>query len=466
MLRLNQLYFRNYFFLFFTTLLVVAIFGHYMLKNLEIENHRIMLVNMIDIIDQNDLTHFEKKAQEIKEKTGVRVTVINDKGQVIIESDRDIQGMANHNDREEVIQAHAQTIGSSVRYSESIKNNFLYVAKVRDINNSEYIIRMAYSLENINEKFYSFWSKALFFFALAMLLAFVVALKINNHVTQDVEVTKERLKDLVNKNFEITPYEAHTKEFDAILHHLQQISKKLKKREVQKQKYTKNLKLLNKKQSDIISAISHEFKNPIAAIIGYAQTLNEDPQIDPNIRERFLYKISNNASKISNMIDRLSMAVKLDNEDFKPKFSHFKLKPLLLDVKEILEQKYKERQIILDVDDTDLHADKTMIENLFINLIENALKYSEEEVIVTYRENRISVIDKGIGIQEKDLENITKRFFRAGELSWDNSIGVGLYIVKFILKLHSSYLEIESTPEVGSTFSFDITPMLDTIKPA
>ncbi len=58
------------------------------------------------------------------------------------------------------------------------------------------------------------------------------------------------------------------------------------------------------------------------------------------------------------------------------------------------------------------------------------------------------------------MQDITKRFFRVDSLTWDNSIGVGLYIVKYILKLHNTNLQIKSEPGVGSNFYFDIKPLI------
>ena len=129
-------------------------------------------------------------------------------------------------------------------------------------------------------------------------------------------------------------------------------------------------------------------------------------------------------------------------------------------MRENLLQKYRDREIKIDIKDTMIKADRSMFDNLISNLIENALKYSDEEVLVKLVDNKLKVVDKGIGIQKEDIDNITKRFFRVDSLSWDNSIGVGLYIVKYILKLHGSYLEIESEPKEGSIFRFDITSMV------
>ncbi len=453
MLRLDQLYFRNFSILFFVTLIVVALSGYILLKNIEIDNHKTMLVNMIDqfeVINANE-HKLEKVVQQIKEKTSVRVTIIDASGVVLFESNRNVKGMENHLNRPEVTQAAEHGLGYSVRYSESVSRDFLYVVKFVNMR----YVRMAYALESIKDKFFQFWIKAMALFAFAMLFAFWIALWINQHISNDLERINISLENLLNKKYEIDfKGVSCCQEFDIISKQIEKVSSKLEKRDRQKAKYTKNLKLLSKKQGDIISAISHEFKNPVAAIMGYTQTVQEDPDLSPKIRDRFLSKVTKNAQKITSMIDRLSLAVKLENDSFAPEFSYFKLNALAEDVKDTLIQKYPDRDISLEIEDIVLNADRAMFDNLLTNLIENALKYSEDEVTIKNNEGRLEVIDKGIGIQQEDITNITKRFFRVDSLSWDNSIGVGLYIVKYILKLHDSYLDIESSPNIGSKFSF------------
>lgn len=460
MLRLDQLYFRNFSLLFFMTLLVTALSGYFILKKVEIDNHKTMLINMIDqfsIIAVNE-AKIDSVVHNIKEKTGVRVTIIDAQGVVLYESNRDVVGMENHLNRPEITEANSGGSGTSIRYSDSVGIDFLYVAKFEDMR----YIRMAYALDSIQEKFFQFWIKAMGLFALAMLFSFWMALRINQNITKDLKRIKTSLQNLLNKKYEVDFDEvSYCKEFDSISKQVNQVAIKLEKRDRQKAKYTKNLKLLSKKQGDIISAISHEFKNPVAAIMGYTQTVKEDPDLNPQIRDRFLDKVTSNAQKITTMIDRLSLAIKLENDNFSPEFSDFKLALLAEDVRETLLHKYPNREIILEIEDIMINADRGMFDNLLTNLIENALKYSEDEVLVKTESGRLQVSDKGIGILQEDMENITKRFFRVDLLSWDNSIGVGLYIVKYILKLHNAVLDIESTPNVGSSFSFEFSHLLD-----
>ncbi len=414
------------------------------------------MINQFDTTYKS-LPNIDKAIKLINKKTGVRVTLIAFDGGVKYESNREIKGMGNHIKRPEIILSNRENFGSSVRHSKSIDKDLLYVAKKTD----NYYVRMAYPLKNIKEKFFRFWIYAILIFLTAMILAFWITLKINAKVSYDLQKIKEGLDSIIDKKYDtIFDGAKCCKEFDIIAKQINRVSKRLEKRNRQKNKHTRKLKELNKQQGDIISAISHEFKNPVAAIMGYASTVLEDSDLSQNIRDKFLDKVIKNAQKISYMIDRLSMAIKLENDNFTPNITSFDILDTLNYAKDILLQKYKNREIKIDVLNTKISADEVMFENLFINLLENALKYSEDEVVIRLEDGTVKVMDKGVGISEEDIENLTKRFFRVEKLSWDNSIGVGLYIVKYILKFHNTTLHVRSKLGVGSTFSFSVENLL------
>ena len=415
---------------------------------------------MINVFELNlkNIKELDKVVKEIHKKSRVRVTIIDIDGKVLAESNKDKSTMQNHKNRAEIIGAKDKEFATAIRYSHTLNRDFMYVAKLVKVENKELFIRMAISIEKIMSDFYTLWIELTLIFAISLIVGFFIAYKIKRYISNDLEKIKTSLEMLLNKNYNSKQNGIKIAEFKSISKQIEQVSQKLQKRQKQKEKYTKKLKLLTKKQSDIISAISHEFKNPIAAIIGYSSSI-EDENLDPKLKRRFVKKITNNAYKISDMIDRLSMSIKLESKNIKPKMSTFDLLKLLKEIKELLEQKYKNREILIDVKPTMIKADKTMMENLFINLIENALKYSDEEVLISMQDSIIKVIDKGIGISKNELENITKKFYTNDQLTWNNSIGVGLYIVEYILKLHDIKLKIKSKISTGSEFSFDISKL-------
>jgi len=247
-----------------------------------------------------------------------------------------------------------------------------------------------------------------------------------------------------------------TQEFEDINQNLIKVLKKSKKREDAKQRYNAKLKLKNRQRADMLSAIAHEFRNPIASIMGYSQTLQDDPEIPKPLQEKFLGKIYNNGNKIESLLARLILWNKFESGEATLHTSEFDIYMLVNDVKLSLEESYKERSIEIRGESRKVKADRTLMEVVLKNLIENALKYSKDTVEIEINDIGISVKDKGVGIINKELDKVTKKFYRSGTHSWDNSMGLGLSIVKTILSLHGTKLEIESQKDIGSTFSFKL----------
>jgi signal transduction histidine kinase len=123
-----------------------------------------------------------------------------------------------------------------------------------------------------------------------------------------------------------------------------------------------------------------------------------------------------------------------------------------------LKRKYPERQIELQTVSVEVYADRTMMEMAVINLIDNALKYSERTVTIALDSQRLCIRDSGKGIPADELEKITQKFYRVEKNSWDNSMGLGLAIVRYILQLHHVHLQIESEVGRGTRVCFDLPP--------
>ncbi len=428
------------------------------IKNTIINDNKLQLQKHISLLQMqlpyvNDLELF---STDISNSSGFRVTVIDDAGVVLAESDKDRVGMDNHRGRPEIMDAAENEYGFITRYSHTIKTDFLYVAKAVLHKERPIFLRLAVSLEAVMEEFYTLWSRLALVFSLFIFIGLLVAYKISKKIRHDIQQITNYLREVSDKNYKAIIKPEFFSEFLYIALTLKNLAKKLNNRDKQKRKYTARLRLINKQRNDILSAISHEFKNPIASIQGYAETLIDDPDANSKIRQRFLDKIMQNSKKMTSMIDRLSLSVKLENQDLKARPSNFDLAELAQDVIMNLGKKYPDREINFSGEPYEVKADKTMIETVLINLIDNAMKYSQEDVTVSIIDNRLMVIDKGLGIAEKELDKITSKFYRVQKNTWDNSMGLGLAIVTYVLKLHGSALNIESKEGEGSIFAFDL----------
>ena len=461
MLKIHQIFIIKFLLLFIGTILFSSIISYVSLKSIIIEHNKTHLQNAISLISLNlfDTTNLDKLASDVNEETGLRVTIVDDNGVVIAESDTDKKSMDNHGQRYEIIKASSNEFSYTVRYSNTLKVDFLYVAKKLSYKSNNIYIRLSMSLASIMDNFYTLWSKLTFVFVLIVFSVFYIAKQMSQKVIFDIEQITGYLNEISNKNYKAI---VRTKYFHEFLHislMLKNLVKKLDKRDRQKRKYTAKLRLMNKQRNDILSAISHEFKNPIASIIGYAQTIQDDSNMPPNIRDKFLTKISSNGEKISKMLDRLALSVKLENGDLNIVNSEFDLKVLCHEVATNLNSKYKDREIIVQAQEGTIFADKTMIEIVLVNLVDNALKYSSSDVKIIFKDNIVSIQDSGIGIKKDNVDRVTSKFYRVDKNSWDNSMGIGLAMVSYILKLLNSSLEIESVFGEGSTFSFSVKEM-------
>jgi len=298
---------------------------------------------------------------------------------------------------------------------------------------------------------------AIIFLGLAFMLFIFFIYSGAKRMQNELEVINKYLKNL--DEIEQIDYETRffTREFEEINENLIRVLKSAKKREDIKQRYNAKLKLKNRQRADMLSAIAHEFRNPIASIMGYSQTLQEDPDIPKALQEKFLGKVYNNGQKIESLLSRLILWNKFESGEATLHKSNFNLFALGQEVIASLQESYKERTIeIVGDKECIVEADRTLMELVLKNLIENALKYSKDTVKVRINKQLVSVEDKGSGISEEDLGKVTKKFYRSGTHNWDNSMGLGLSIVKTILNLHGSDLEIKSKVDEGSTFSFCI----------
>jgi len=439
--------------------------SYYYIKTIDAENIKeslprsMALVKQV-IISKESLSEQNISANKIKNDTGLRVTLIDENGTVLVETDQDPKSMANHANRPEIMEAMREGKGVASRYSTSVQKDFIYYAETVQTNRGKLFLRIAYPSSAVDEYLYKIWIKMAAVFALAMLVGAVFSYRINKKIESQIAQITEYLVGIEQKNFKMELKPAFAAEFFSIARMLKILALKLEKKERQKRKYTAKLKLKNRQTTEIIEAISHEFKNPVSAIMGYTETLLHDPDIDKKISQKFLEKVYKNSQTISAMIDRLSLSLKLENNTLTPTIERFSLLDLAEEAKTAMSYKYAKRDVEIVGESALVEADKTMIKLVLVNLMDNALKYSEENVIVTVAKDGdyafVAVKDFGFGIPQKEIENITKKFYRLSKNSWDNSLGLGLALVSYILKLHDSELTIDSKMAVGSTFGFKL----------
>ncbi|TVQ11560.1 MAG: hypothetical protein EA364_10160 [Balneolaceae bacterium] len=225
-------------------------------------------------------------------------------------------------------------------------------------------------------------------------------------------------------------------------------------------------------RKEFIGDISHELKTPIFAIQGFIETLLDGALEDETVNREFLRKAMRNVNRLIGLIRNLMDISRLESGDMKPEKQVFLLFDVIQEVIESLQLKAGQEQVSLHFDDLDrnlkVNADRNQIRQVFINLIENAIKYNRaggsihiglKPFIRSDPKVTVYVRDTGIGIEPRDLRRVTERFFRVDKSRSreKGGTGLGLAIVKHILESHDEELTIESKPREGSTFSFTLS---------
>ena len=232
------------------------------------------------------------------------------------------------------------------------------------------------------------------------------------------------------------------------------------------------LKRLEQIRADFVANVSHEMRTPLTAIQGYAETLLHNPPGDPAMARQFLNVVTRHSERLGRLIDDLLALSDLEMGNVNVRMQRVATRPLLERVLELFRQQASEKRIRIradaDADIPDILGDEDRLQQLLINLIDNALKYTPDrgEVLVHAgmkpvphgdggRRLALTVSDTGCGIPEKDLPRLTERFYRVDKARSRElgGTGLGLAIVKHITQAHGGDLKIESQLGKGTRVS-------------
>jgi signal transduction histidine kinase len=225
---------------------------------------------------------------------------------------------------------------------------------------------------------------------------------------------------------------------------------------------------LAKMKSDFVSTISHEFKSPLTSIRQLAEMLKTKRVSSNERRQRYYDVLLEQSERLSLLIDNILDFSKMEEGRKEFEFEKIDVGELLQETISIIQDRVRHEGFIIQAKLSDplpsIQADRTTLSQALNNLIDNAIKYSSKvkKVIVhAFKENQyliIAVQDFGIGIKKEEINKVFERFYRGGdELTRTvKGSGIGLTLVKQIVKAHHGTVHVESEPVNGSTFSIKL----------
>ncbi len=230
------------------------------------------------------------------------------------------------------------------------------------------------------------------------------------------------------------------------------------------------LQKLETHRKEYIGNVSHELKTPIFNIQGYLETLIDGGLHDEEVNMKFLEKASQSAQRMNQIVDDLQIISQFESDEMVLEKEDFDIIALCKDIADAMDLMANQKDVsILLITSSNqkliVHADKFRIRRVLTNLIVNAINYNKinGEVRLKFYELddkiKIEVSDNGIGIPESHLSRLFERFYRVDKhRSRENGgSGLGLSIVKHIIEAHHQSIEVMSTQNVGSVFSFTLS---------
>ena len=223
------------------------------------------------------------------------------------------------------------------------------------------------------------------------------------------------------------------------------------------------IKRLNAKKDEFIGVAGHELRTPITTIKGYLQLL--EGQAPEGLAKNFTEKALRQVNKLNRLVTDLLDASKIQAGKLEYNMMSCFLLPLIRDSLDTLRQIHSTHVLTADLPEEDIviTADGSKIEQVLINFITNAVKYSPEgsQIIVGVRKTDsrviVSVRDQGIGIDQKHLALIFQRYYRVDTIEHAvGGLGIGLFISKEIIERHAGEIGVESEEGKGSTFYFSL----------
>jgi two-component system phosphate regulon sensor histidine kinase PhoR len=535
---------------------------------------------LVPALENPQIDDVQSVVSRLGEKTGVRITVIDENGLVLGETDKNPREMENHSERPEIKQAFNNEIGESLRYSTTLQKEMFYVAVPYEAKNgtSLTVIRTSLPLSIIQQTLLPLESKVIYTGIVLTILALILSLVVSKTTTKSlagiINISEELAKGNLNVDIPISESKGEIPKITMALNHMAQklnevfkqlsheknqleavlsamsegvmvVSEKgkiiltnnifkemfnltddpfqksywevLRNKEViklidgvlqnwkpdnkevfylypEERYYLANVipltspereiivvmfnitefKKLENIKADFIANVSHELRTPLTAIKGYTETLEEGAFEDPQEQKHFIKIIKRHANRLINIVSDLLVLSEIEGRDVLSQqnengdLEDVNVNEVIRSSLEALKSNALEKELKVSFNPSDkehiITASRFLLEQMFINLIDNAVKYTPDhgEVGIEITDKNeylaIEIYDNGIGIPKDSLPRIFERFYRVDKTRSRKmgGTGLGLSIVKHIVIIHGGKIDVKSEEGKGSRFCISL----------
>lgn len=414
----------------------------------------------LSIIVQTNFEESQQIGEELFDKD-TRLTMISSDGEVLYDNFDDSIN-ENHLQREEIKEASKNGTGSSVRYSETMEQNYLYVAEY-DAQEQTYV-RLAMPFSGVSQSALMLLPS----FFIAFVIAFFFVWLMSKRMADSILKPLQEISAVIRKaNFGKEKIEFQNYSYSE----LQEITDALQTMNNQIAKNLENLEREKQIRQEFFTNASHELKTPLTSIRGYSELLRQHAITDPDQIDHCLDCVLKESDHMTKLINDILTISKLEAKDYVVQKSHIKLKDLLENVLNSLSVQAKAMNLDIDAscENVTVYANLDHIQGILYNLISNAIKYNKPngKIIIIIKERLdnilIKVMDTGIGISKEDQEKVFQRFYRVDKQRSKivAGTGIGLAIVKHIVQFYNGSISLKSKENEGTSIEISLPIMVN-----
>ena len=323
------------------------------------------------------------------------------------------------------------------------------------INQSDVIgvVLLSSPVQTMMQSLYELRDQMLVIFIVVAVIAIIFCLVFSQIITKPMTALTRSIQNMARGDFSVRVKVRGSVEMRRLARTFNSMSEKIES--------------LDQARNQFVSNASHELKTPLATMKIMIESLIYQPEMEVGLRTEFMTDINREIDRLSSVVTDLLTLVRMDVKDVKLSRENMSLAALIKDTKHLLEPMIKKRQHTLTLniqDDCDMYADRTKLQQVVYNLMENAVKYTQEGGKVDVALQRIgrsavlTVKDNGPGISAEHLPHIFDRFYRVDKARSREAggTGLGLAIVHQLVMLHGGEIHVESEEGKGTSFIVEL----------
>ena len=406
------------------------------------------VTSVLSIHAQDNAANFSAEMRNMletfNEKDKIELMAINSKGRVVLTS----SGFSPDDDMLMPDYEEAVSSGKEASYIGKMPSGEKILAisvPITSINSEYSSVRMVTSLTEIDNTIYTYVAAVTVISLLVLLIIIATGIYFAGSIVRPIRQISSIARKFAMGDFSVRIQNNSDDEIGELCTAINHMADELSTAEAMK--------------NEFISSVSHELRTPLTAIKGWAETLMLDSDSNPDTMKKGVGVIVNETERLSQMVEELLDFSRMQNGRFTLQKENMDILAELGDAVLIYSDKARRESIKIIYNDPEMlpivYGDKNRLRQVFINIIDNAVKYSSpgDTVTITAEESggniRVTVVDTGCGIKESDLLKVKVKFYKANHTR--RGSGIGLAVADEIVQMHGGTLDIRSREGEGTT---------------